>query len=124
MKLGIELDGKTRIVELTRVDGRVIFLIDAVRVDADAVEIAPGAYGILIEGESFEVRVDPRGRALRISVGGWEYSATVRDPRVWRPKRGGALEFEGRQQVMAPMPGKIVRVLAKVGEIKAIIGVR
>ncbi|HWQ03049.1 MAG TPA: biotin/lipoyl-containing protein, partial [Candidatus Nitrosotenuis sp.] len=31
-------------------------------------------------------------------------------------KRGGALEAEGRQEILAPMPGKVVRVLVKSGD--------
>ncbi len=40
----------------------------------------------------------------------------VTDPRVWRGRRHGALEVEGRQQVTAPMPGKVVRVLVSEGD--------
>jgi biotin carboxyl carrier protein len=116
VKLTIELAGKTRVVELTAARGRDICLIDGVRLEADAVEIAPGTYSILMAGQSFEARVHPTAVGLSIDVGGQEYSATVRDPRLWRPRRGTALAYEGRQQVVAPMPGKVVRVLAKAGE--------
>ncbi len=37
------------------------------------------------------------------------------DPREWRG-RHGTLEVQGRQQVVAPMPGKIVRILVQAGE--------
>jgi len=40
----------------------------------------------------------------------------VLDPRAWRGKRGGVLEAEGRQQIIAPMPGKVVRLLVKAGD--------
>jgi biotin carboxyl carrier protein len=57
-----------------------------------------------------------RASALRIVAGNREFSARVRDPRQWRRNRGTAAEAEGRQQVVAPMPGKIVRVLVKAGD--------
>jgi biotin carboxyl carrier protein len=38
------------------------------------------------------------------------------DPRAWRRGRGGGIELEGRQQLIAPMPGKIVRVLVAKGQ--------
>jgi biotin carboxyl carrier protein len=38
------------------------------------------------------------------------------DPRAWRGRKQGAIEVEGRQEILAPMPGKIVRVLVAVGE--------
>src|SRR5208282_2988183 len=68
---------------------------------------------------SFEVRVEMHqgtGSGLSVVAGNREFSAEIRDPRRWRRKRGAAAEAEGRQQVVAPMPGKIVRVLVKAGE--------
>ena len=54
---------------------------------------------------------------MRLShVAGREFSVAVRDPREWQRKRGGSVASEGRQQVLAPMPGKIVRVLVKAGD--------
>jgi biotin carboxyl carrier protein len=38
------------------------------------------------------------------------------DPRSWRRKRGAGIDLEGRQQLIAPMPGKIVRVLVAAGQ--------
>jgi biotin carboxyl carrier protein len=35
---------------------------------------------------------------------------------LWRGRRHGALEAEGRQQITAPMPGKVVRVLLQEGD--------
>ena len=103
-------------MELTRAGGRVRCAVDGRELQADAVEVAPGVYSILMEGESLEVRVEPSGGVLRVNVGDREYKATVRDPRQWRRRGAGALEAEGRQQVLAPMPGKIVRVLVKQGD--------
>jgi biotin carboxyl carrier protein len=124
MKLIIELDGKPRTVELSRGEKGFSCSIDGVPVEADIAEIYPGAYSILIGGRSFEAHIDPhiephidqRANNLLVSVAGREYSATVQDPREWKRKRGGSVASEGRQQVLAPMPGKVVRVLAKAGD--------
>ena len=120
MKLNIELGGKPRTVEIgadaTRANGRVLCTIDGRAVEADAIEVAPGVYSILIAGVSFEVRVEPNATSLRITVAGREYAARIRDPRQWRRNRGAAIEAEGSQRVIAPMPGKVVRVLVKAGE--------
>ncbi len=56
------------------------------------------------------------GAALRTTVGSREFKVVIQDEREWRRKRGGALEAEGRQHVLAPMPGKIVRVLVQAGD--------
>ncbi len=52
---------------------------------------------------------------LKLQTGLQEFTAEVADPRpgaaaTWR------VELEGRQQIVAPMPGKVVRVLVKAGD--------
>jgi biotin carboxyl carrier protein len=53
---------------------------------------------------------------LRLTVANREWQVEIRDPREWRRNRSGVAEAEGRQQVLAPMPGKIVRVLVGAGD--------
>jgi biotin carboxyl carrier protein len=116
MKLQIALNGKSHQVELAPIGERLRCIVEDARLEADAVEIAPGIYSILIDGESLEARVEPDGRGLRVTVANHEWRAEIHDPREWRRNRGGAAEAEGRQQVIAPMPGKIVRVLIGAGD--------
>lgn len=85
-------------------------------IEGDAVEVAPGTYSVLINGHSYEVRVEPAHSGLRVHAGAREFGVEIDDPRAWRRRRGGALEAEGRQEVLAPMPGKVVRVLAHQGD--------
>lgn len=116
MKLEIALDGKTHQVELAKIGERLRCIIDGAPLEADAVEVAPGVYSILIDGESLEARVEPDGSGLRLTVANREWQVEIRDPREWRRNRSGVAEAEGRQQVLAPMPGKIVRVLVGAGD--------
>ncbi len=71
---------------------------------------------LLVGRSAFEARVQPEGGKLVVSCGGEEFHVALHDPRAWRRGHGGALEAEGRQQVTAPMPGKVVRVLVAAGE--------
>jgi biotin carboxyl carrier protein len=83
----------------------------------DAVEVAPGVYSILANGCAFEARVSPQpGGAVLVQCRGRSFSVEVRDPRAWRAGGASLLAAHGRQQVLAPMPGKVVRVLARDGE--------
>lgn len=116
MKLSIDSGGKTRNVEIAQSDGKLRFLLDGQPLEADAVEVARGIYSILIGGESFEVRTEAAAGKLRVISRGREMFAAVRDPRQWRRRGGATLEAEGRQQIIAPMPGKIIRVLVKAGD--------
>src|SRR5437667_185485 len=56
------------------------------------------------------------GGALKLQCGGAESPAEVFHPRAWRGRRHGTLESEGRRQISAPMPGKVVRVLVQTGD--------
>lgn len=121
MKFEVQLanaSGKQlRLVELDRVADRWQILLDGHAVDADAVEVSPGAFSILLAGQSYEVHVTPSPDGLlKIQAGLQEFTAEVADPRAWRGRRHGAHEVEGRQQIVAPMPGKVVRLLVAVGD--------
>lgn len=116
MKLFIEFGGKTHRFEIVQTGGTLRFLLDDKPLDADAAEVARGIYSILIGGEAFEVRTEVAAGKLRVVSRGHEMLAAVRDPRQWRRRGGAALQAEGRQQIIAPMPGKIIRVLVKAGD--------
>lgn len=102
-------------VEATREGNRIRAQIGGRTIEADAVEVAECTYSVVIEGRSYEVRVESGPQGLRVHAGLREYFIRIEDPRAWRGRHGGALEAEGRQEVMAPMPGKVVRVLANQG---------
>jgi biotin carboxyl carrier protein len=117
MKFDIRISDKTRTVELRRHNDGWQVSMDGVALDADAAEIAPNVFSILLNGESFEVRVAPGSDGkLTLQTRHHEFIAEVADPRAWRGRRHGAVEAEGRQQIVAPMPGKVVRLLVKVGD--------
>jgi biotin carboxyl carrier protein len=121
MKFEVQLTGssgkKVRSVELERGADRWKITLDGQPVDADAVEITPNTLSLLLEGQSYDVRLSPSpDGVLRIQTGLQEFSAEVADPRAWRGRTHSALEAQGRQQIVAPMPGKVVRVLVKAGD--------
>ena len=117
MKLEVELGSKIRQLEFTLDQERVRSSIDGRVVEASAVEVSPGTYSILIDGQSFDVRVESSAAGLSVHANGREYLIAIRDPRQWRRYRGAAAEVEGRQKVMAPMPGKVIRLLVKSGDL-------
>ena len=117
MKYEILISNKTRTVELTRDGARWHVRLDGAATDADAIEIAPGIFSVLFNGESHEVRIAPNpDGSLTIQDGPNEFKAEVADPRSWRGRKQGAAELEGRQKIVAPMPGKVIRLLVKPGD--------
>ena len=61
---------------------------------------------------------------MSIVVAGKRYLAEVSDPRSLRGRKAKAGAVEGPRKIKAPMPGKIVKVLAAEGtEVKANQGI-
>ena len=88
-------------------------LVDGVAAEADWTEITPGVYSIILGGRPYEAHVTTRPDAAdscRVKVGAREFVVEVRDPRARRNKESAGLR-EGPQELLAPMPGKIVKVL-------------
>ncbi len=108
---------KTRVIDLERNASGWRATLDGRPVAVDAAEIAPNTLSILLDGQSFEISVTPsQDGKLNLHTGTQEFTAEVIDPRAWSGRRHGSVEAEGRQQIIAPMPGKVVRLLVKAGE--------
>jgi biotin carboxyl carrier protein len=121
MKFEVQLTGpcgkKLRTVELERDADRWKISLDGLPVNSDAVEIDSHTLSLLIDGRSYEVHiVDSPDGVLKLQTDLREFTAEVTDPRAWQGRRHGVLEAEGRQQVVAPMPGKVVRLLVQAGD--------
>ncbi|MFZ0212600.1 MAG: biotin/lipoyl-containing protein [Candidatus Acidiferrales bacterium] len=116
MKLNLKIGGRNRIVEIERRDGRTCFILDGHEVSADLVEVQPGIYSVLIGGQAFEASVAADSGSSRVKISGREFPFEIADPRRWSRGRRGVAGAEGEQSVAAPMPGKVVRVLVKIGD--------
>jgi biotin carboxyl carrier protein len=104
------------------VNGVRRFRAGSLTTEAHSEEITPGVYSLLLNGKSYEAFVSKRpGDAPGLSspyvvvVGLRRYRVELRDPRQWR-RTGSSLEAEGPQEIVAPMPGKIVKVLVTEGQ--------
>ncbi|MGO8785807.1 MAG: biotin/lipoyl-containing protein [Terriglobia bacterium] len=103
-------------------DGVRRFRMGGQGAEAQCEEITPGVYSLLMNGRAYEACVlkrpgDPTGLASPyiVAVGPRRYVVELRDPRRWR-QTGSSLEAEGPQEIVAPMPGKVVKVLVSEGE--------
>jgi len=82
---------------------------------ASAIQVEPGVYSVLLEGASYEIRLMETSQGLSAEVPGRRFAVEVRDPRD--SSRGARTSLgSGRQNVTAPMPGKVVRVLVNMGD--------
>jgi biotin carboxyl carrier protein len=80
---------------------------------ASVTEVEPGIYSVLWAGRSYEVKIAlDKGKGFA-DIAGHHYAVQAVDPRELSP--GAATGAAGREEVIAPMPGKVVRVLVEQG---------
>jgi biotin carboxyl carrier protein len=111
--LDISIAGKKQRLELRRLENGWECSLNGREVAVDAEEIDPETLSLLIDGHSFDVRLEPDNK---IFIRGKRYAIAVDDPRSWRGRRRAGAGTEGPKNLIASMPGKIVRVLASEGE--------
>ena len=119
MKLTAELKGQKLQLDFRREGGRVFAEIEGRRYEVSASEIEGGIYVLINEGQVYECRVERKQAQpdeLHVHLCRETYSLTLFDPKRLRSGHGsGAQAVDGAAQIVAPMPGKIVRVLVEAG---------
>lgn len=118
MQYEVEIGGRVRQVVVHRTGSVFVVAIDGHERVVDAVPIDGETWSLLFDGASREVTVLPVGRSGESLVGVGQVAVAVSlngRRRSGRREDGGQAGL-GPQRMLAPMPGKIVRVLAKAGD--------
>lgn len=108
----ITVDGKPHRLELEKADGFWHCRFDERQFKVDAVIPRRDVLSLLIDGHSYEIKREQTATDLHLWVGNQRFAVELRDPRSLRSRRGSAGEEKGPQKLVAPMPGRVVRVLA------------
>jgi biotin carboxyl carrier protein len=122
MKFDVGIDGRTWIVDVEPRNGALAVTVDGQVTPVDAVAVDGGLSLIFTDQglASRDVRVQagtgPGG--MTVHVGGAAVQVTVqRSGRTRRAGPGaGSAAAAGARRVLAPMPGRVVRVLVRQGE--------
>jgi biotin carboxyl carrier protein len=123
----IEVNGRTRTVIVERsgnrfevaVDGER-FVVDAARAGTDTLSMIVASAAGGAARASYEATLTPNGVAgqLAVRVGSITVPVGMNGRRRNRGVEGGSIAT-GPQRLLAPMPGKIVRVLVEPGAVVA-----
>ena len=123
MTYEIAINGKNYRLDLNQVEAGWACRVDGREVEVDAVLARPDVLSIRLGNKAYEVKCERVGSELHLWVGSMRFAAEVHDPRSLRA-RGRAADDRGPKKLTAPMPGKVVRVLASQGaEVEAGAGV-
>jgi biotin carboxyl carrier protein len=119
-RIELDVDGMVRTVQVEKAGDQFTVTIDGRTHVVDAAEVEPGRWSLLMDGSgaSHDVRVRTLGPGeMSVKVNGASVPVALRDARRRRRAQASA---DGPVRVVAPMPGKIVRLLVAAGEAVAV----
>jgi biotin carboxyl carrier protein len=118
----LSLDGRILNVDVTASAGRLSLLIGPPSPAASAGQVPPSpAASAARARRSYEVAVERRSNGDRIVyVNGLAVPVSLVDPRERLVRRRGSASAEtGPRSIVSPMPGRIVKVLVREGDVVA-----
>ena len=114
------IDGRNYRLELDQAAGGWRCRMDGRDIIVDAVLTGGDVLSVLIDGKAYEIKRERTPTETHLWVGSARYAAEVRDPRSLHSRKAGAGDDKSPKKLLAPMPGKVVRVLvAEKSEVQA-----
>jgi biotin carboxyl carrier protein len=111
----VSIGEQTYRVELKRVESAWKCTVNGRELPVDVSSGEDGVLSLLLQGKSYEIKQETAGTETRVVVGQERFSVAVRDPRSYRARRHVDDAAQGIKKITAPMPGKVVRLLAGEG---------
>lgn len=119
MKLHATISDSQLEVDVRQQGSRIIATVAGHRYDLELTRASDQDFLIINEGRVFDCRVDGQvisGSTVNVTIGANRYDITLVDPKRLRSALGPGAHGEGAAHIVAPMPGKVVRVLVETGE--------
>ncbi len=127
IKLKAEVAGKDHQISIQRREAVVLAEVDGRRYKLKLCDLGDSEY-LLIDGNTvYNCRVENSHNHpddIEVSLRGVSYPVKLTDPKRLRSAQSGAEHDKGTARIVAPMPGKVVRVLVEAGtEVEAGAGI-
>jgi biotin carboxyl carrier protein len=119
MKLTAEIEDEKQALDIKRDGGRVVAYVEGRRYELELREPEAGVCLLIADGHVYECRVErdaAQPALVHVHTGNRDYAIKLVDPKRLRAGQSAGAQGDGAAQVVAPMPGKIVRVLVEQGE--------
>lgn len=113
MVYDITIDGKNYRLQLKRKDAGWDCRLDGRPIEIDAVLTRRDVLSVISGGKAYEIRRERSGLDTHLWVGITRHAVSIRDPRSLRARADGAGDGQGPRKLVAPMPGRIVRLLVE-----------
>ena len=118
MKLTAQLEDQEHDLAISFAGQRTAVQIDGRSYDLEVHEPEDGSYLLFVDTRVYECRVNasPGSReTFAVNVGGHNYKINIIDPRRLRSVQSSDRHQHGSAEIVASMPGKVVRVLVEIG---------
>ncbi len=118
VRLELEVGGRVRTVSVEARGTSLAVTLDGHPVDVDVARLGPGRYSLRVPGtgRQHDVTVTATGPSGQVDVVIGGAVVAVRRAANVRSRHAAGPSGEGPQRMLAPMPGKVVRVLVKQGD--------
>lgn len=118
MKFVAEIADVQHSLTIERDKSRIVAEIDGRSYELEAHSPRVGVYLLLLGGRVYQCRVDRIGEkreSREVTIGNGSYGVKLVDPKRLRSAAQAGAHADGTVQIVAPMPGKVVRILAEEG---------
>lgn len=118
MKLRVTIDGEECLLRLEKKPGELSYTLEGSSVHSGSgsvLEIAPGVFSVLLGPRSYTVHVLPAGDEFSVWVEGRRHAVAISDIRD-RPAQQKTRNTAGPLELLAQMPGKVVKLLVEAGD--------
>lgn len=117
MKLAISINGKHEEVEFIEASGSASLMLAGRRYEGEVSRPEKGLFVVVIEGRVYRCLIEQtRVGDSEVIVDGQRFTFAVRDLKHLRGTHGEDAGRDGPASLLAPMPGKVVRVLCAEGD--------
>jgi biotin carboxyl carrier protein len=107
--------GKPHRLELERAFDKWECRLDGQPIVIDAVITRRDVLSLLVDGHAYEIKREQTATDLHMWVGSTRFAVELHDPRSLRSRKKSAGDEKGPRKVLAPMPGRVVRLLVAEG---------
>jgi biotin carboxyl carrier protein len=113
MVYDVIVEGRSHRLDLERAANGWICRVDGRAVNIDAAIPRRDVLSLLVDGSSYEIKREVTSSDVHMWVDSTRFAVELRDPRSLRSRHKAAGDEKGPRKILAPMPGRVVRLLVK-----------
>jgi biotin carboxyl carrier protein len=107
---------KRQTITVHRSESHAQVLLRGQLLEVDVAEIAQNTFSLILQGQSYDVTVDKTEDSFRVLVNGFFFEISLIDPKKFQKYSSGLFDTTEPLAVIAPMPGKVVKLLVSEGD--------